>query len=158
MEKETAKSMWQLCKISIMHMIVGGRSHSKKLYNHCGYTLLNGNGISNVVLKLGYHVKKRMRCPHGHVPVLVGQEGQKYYIPITHLSHPTCTFLLEITRFESGFKNDCEGGILVTCDVEVFENLIHFIQNNLSQSTNVVLQDILDQLEAMDFSGPHIFE
>ena len=65
-------------------------------------------------------MKNRMRCPHGHVPILVGQERQRYYIPITYLSRPTFSFLLERTRFESGFKNDCEGGILVTCDVKVF--------------------------------------
>lgn len=165
MTGNTAKSLWRLAKIAIMYMIVCGRPDSKELSNKGTYSLLKRNGSYNVISKRKHEdherkrARKRTRCPHGHVPVLVGEEGKRYFVTIAYLCHQVFTLLLERTRLESGYKHDFQGGILVMCDVQVFEHLIHLIQNSpASQSMDVVTQDVLYQLAAMECSGPLIIE
>lgn len=166
MTGNAAKSLWCLAKIAILYMIVCGRQDSKKLSNKGRYSPLKRNGSATVISKRKHEddherkrARKRTKCPHGHVPVLVGEEGKRYFIPIAYLCHQVFILLLERTRLESGYKHDFQGGILLMCDVQVFEHLIHLIQNNpASHSMDVVTQDVLHQLAAMEHSGPRIIE
>lgn len=102
MTKETANCMLRLAKIVISHMRVSRHDNTKRLCADpkklCGegnYTSLNHNAN---------HKKKHTRCPHGHVPLLFGDEGKRYFIPIAYLSHQVFAFLFDKTREEFKYK------------------------------------------------------
>jgi hypothetical protein len=148
--KKTGKSLWRVAKISIMDVMLSG-SKSKKLSGSDG----NDNSGSSKQAER----KNKAKCPNGHVSVLVGEERKQYFIPIEYLSHQLFSFLLEKTRHESGYKHP-EGGIVVMWEVEVFDRVIHVIQNKSSELVDVVMEDLLKKLDGgpEESSGPQIIE
>lgn len=57
--------------------------------------------------------------PKGFVPVYVGQEHQRFVIPVMYLHHPLFEGFLKAAEQEFGY--DQNGGLLIPCDVTDFE-------------------------------------
>ena len=65
--------------------------------------------------------KKRGSTSSSCVPVRVGEEGNKYCVPIRYLSHPLFRNLLEKAREEYGFQ---QGVITIPCNVDQFQQIL----------------------------------
>ena len=109
------------------------------------------------------HEKNMRKCPARHVSVIVSEELKQYFIPITYFSHRVFTLLLDKTHQELGYCHCREGGIVITCDEDVFVQLVQLIQGNNCSCCifdSGIFEDLLEQLNDVTelYSGPQIIE
>ncbi|KAK1311401.1 hypothetical protein QJS10_CPA08g01450 [Acorus calamus] len=68
----------------------------------------------------------RRRTPVGCLPLYVGEEQRRFVVPTNFLSHPLFRIMFEMAYLEYGF--DQESGLLIPCDVSVFEEVVGAIE------------------------------
>ncbi|KAL2623014.1 hypothetical protein R1flu_003219 [Riccia fluitans] len=79
--------------------------------------------------------------PAGCVVVYVGQERRRYVIDYHYLSHPLFKALLQRSAEEYGFHH--EGGLLIACEVVLFEHLLRVIENHVTTTHYPEIQKMM---------------
>ncbi|KAI3974975.1 hypothetical protein MKX01_005086 [Papaver californicum] len=79
-----------------------------------------------------------MMCGDNHVPrrcvaILVGQEKERFVIPVTYLNHPNFMVLLKEAEEVYGFRQN--GNIILPCDVDDFLNVQGLIEHEIMSTT-----------------------
>ncbi|KAF8041884.1 hypothetical protein BT93_A0474 [Corymbia citriodora subsp. variegata] len=64
--------------------------------------------------------------PTGFFPVYVGEERQRFLVPMGFLSHPLFKMLLEKARNEFGFEH--RNGLTVPCSVPAFREVLNAVK------------------------------
>ncbi|KAI3873474.1 hypothetical protein MKW98_008126 [Papaver atlanticum] len=72
-----------------------------------------------------------MMCGENHVPrrcvaILVGQNEERFVIPVTYLNHPKFMSLLKEAEEVYGFRH--KNNLILPCDVEEFLNVQSLIE------------------------------
>ncbi|KAJ0973400.1 hypothetical protein J5N97_021359 [Dioscorea zingiberensis] len=62
----------------------------------------------------------------GTVPVYIGDDHRRYFVPPEFLSHPLFKMLLEKAYEEYGFEQ--RGGLLIPCRVSVFQEVMNVVE------------------------------
>ncbi|KGN49830.1 hypothetical protein Csa_000428 [Cucumis sativus] len=68
-----------------------------------------------------YHHRNKVETPKGCLAILVGQEQQRFFIPVIYVNHPLFVQLLKKAEDEYGF--DQKGPISIPCPVDDFRTL-----------------------------------
>ncbi|KAL8250304.1 hypothetical protein R6Q59_033997 [Mikania micrantha] len=66
--------------------------------------------------------KKTKTAPQGYIPVCVGPDKQRFAVKTKYVNHPLFTMLLDDAETEYGYN--CEGPILLPCDVDLFYKVL----------------------------------
>jgi len=79
--------------------------------------------------------KKKKMAPEGFFPVCVGPERQRFTVKTKYVSHRLFQMLLEDAETEYGY--DCEGPILLPCDVNLFFKVLAEIEGDEVQPSGL---------------------
>ncbi|CAL9064890.1 auxin-induced protein 6B-like [Musa acuminata AAA Group] len=66
--------------------------------------------------------------PKGHLAICVGEEMQRFVIPMDYLGHEAFRILLGEAEKEFGFQQ--EGVLRIPCEASVFESILKVIEKN----------------------------
>ncbi|KAI3892836.1 hypothetical protein MKW92_036913 [Papaver armeniacum] len=77
--------------------------------------------------------KDHLHVPRGCVAILVGQEEERFIIPVTYLNHPKFKILLKEAEEVYGFRH--RGNIALPCDVDEFLNVQGLIEQDTMSTT-----------------------
>ncbi|KAJ8422624.1 hypothetical protein Cgig2_026201 [Carnegiea gigantea] len=91
------------------------------------------------------------KIPVGFFAVYVGEERQRFIVPMRFLSHPLFKILLEKAQDEFGFEQ--KSGLLIPCSVSTFQEVVNAVESNhgshryfLARLTLVGGGEALDQI------------
>ncbi|KAI3891895.1 hypothetical protein MKX03_026303 [Papaver bracteatum] len=71
--------------------------------------------------------------PRGCIAILVGQNEERFVIPVTYLNHPKFMVLLNEAEEVYGFRH--KGNITLPCDVDEFLNVQSLIEQEIMSTT-----------------------
>lgn len=91
----------------------GKRLSSLKLHCYCQLTSTFSEHTSTVT-------------PVGHLPVYVGEGRHRFLIPVSFLSHPLFSMLLERAYKEFGFEQST--GLILPCDASIFQEVVSAVK------------------------------
>ncbi|XAR69764.1 hypothetical protein NMG60_11001474 [Bertholletia excelsa] len=72
-----------------------------------------------------------LRVPAGFLPVYVGDERERFVVPIRYLSHPLFRMLLNKAYTEFGYEQ--RNGLIVPCRVEAFREAVGAVEGGRRQ-------------------------
>ncbi|KAH8506318.1 hypothetical protein H0E87_013225 [Populus deltoides] len=77
--------------------------------------------------------------PAGYLAVYVGMQEKRFWIPTRFLNMPVFVGLLKKTEEEFGFK--CNGGLVLLCEVEFFEEVLRLLDKDETRFGRFGLED-----------------
>eukprot|EP01018_Ginkgo_biloba_P040827 Gb_39589 [translate_table: standard] len=75
-----------------------------------------------------FNGRENLRIPKGYFSVCVGEERERFLVPILHLKHPLIRLLLERSAEEYGI--DQSGVITIPCDVATFQYVLRSVHTD----------------------------
>ncbi|KAF8035110.1 hypothetical protein BT93_C1214 [Corymbia citriodora subsp. variegata] len=72
--------------------------------------------------------------PKGYLAVSIGEELERFIIPMHYLDHPAFRFLLQEAEEEFGFQQT--GVLRIPCDVPVFQNIVKTVEGKKKKAVN----------------------
>ncbi|KAL3745759.1 hypothetical protein ACJRO7_014817 [Eucalyptus globulus] len=72
--------------------------------------------------------------PKGYLVVCIGEELERFIIPMDYLDHPAFRFLLREAEEEFGFQQT--GVLRIPCDVPVFQNVVKTVEGKKKKAIN----------------------
>lgn len=77
--------------------------------------------------------------PAGYLAVYVGMKEKRFLIPTRFLNLPVFVGLLKKTEEEFGFQ--CNGGLVLLCEVEFFEEVLSLLEKDEPRFGSFALED-----------------